>query len=477
MEPAMPRRLLSSLPSFLLLLPACDQGPTVPPVPPPLVEPDIRLQSVDMLVPGQEARIRGVGMRAVDSLWVDNVVVREVRAESDEVAAFTVPVLRECEADGRRVLVALPGGSALETRIAAGSTMDLAVGESRVLSAAELECLRLPARDEDYVLSVANTDLPTGTSESVRTLLRVRTLPSHPSAGASGGPYAALGPWLAGRAGPNGRTTSLTHEPGSSLAGPMRQGAGVPSAAPPQFDPRYATAMTGDTVTMVAWSWNGAEALRICGLPREEVPTFPALVIGASGNIVAAVDLRYPRAAGVIAQAQAGWLDRALELAAPVLLPAMRSIFDPAYQPLAGGGGRYYVLFTERIGGHALDGHLPGATGWFQADCPHTSEMTVMTAPVSMLDTPVRDATLTSKFIIHEYAHSAEYITAARHDLYYSALWAEPWAVLAEETAARISSQQPQGGLLHRHHPPLVRGRVRAADGGPAAGLGADRGG
>ena len=124
------------------------------------------------------------------------------------------------------------------------------------------------------------------------------------------------------------------------------------SEAPVPFDPRYATAVAGDTLRFVDW-FSGQP--QICNQPAESVASFRAKVIAVSGSVAVVVDLRHPSAAAYLDPAKLGWLRDAAAMTDRWLLPTMRSLFAAEYEPPAGGGGRFYVLL----------GALPAAFGSF----------------------------------------------------------------------------------------------------------------
>jgi hypothetical protein len=133
-----------------------------------------------------------------------------------------------------------------------------------------------------------------------------------------------------------------------------------------------------------------------------------------------------------------------------LLLPTMRSVFDPDFVPLAGAGGRYYVLLAnlpaafQGFTGYAYDGQLPNVNVASQASCPRASEMVVSTVSAAQLALPEnQNASVVAGLFIHAYAHNADLLTSRRDRT--SSILNEGLATLAEETASRIASQQPIG--------------------------------
>ena len=430
--------LLPALVAALIV--ACDGGAPVEPTPPP---PAVHVTSVDTLRPGQIARVRGSGLTNLRSLLLDAVAATELVALSDSVAEFRVPSMRACETDMRAVKVSADGSAPIGAVVRVPPSVSLRAAESRVLTQDDLACLRLPAADEDYVLSAANLAIPTAEVESQRMLVSVRllgtgdaTAPTLASSGARG----SLAPVSA-------RGAGTPVEPAMPrLAAPT----GNYSQAPVPFDPRYATAAAGDTLRFVDW-FSGAP--QICHQPAGSVPSFQAKVVAVSGSVAVVVDLRHPSAAAYLDPAKLGWLRDAAAMTDRLLLPTMRSIFDAGYLPPAGGGGRFYVLLGFMSGplqsatGFAYDGPLPTVNIASQASCPRASEMVVSLVSADRLAQPQnQDASYVAGLFLHEYAHNADLLTSRRDRT--ASILNEGLATLAQETASRIASGQP---LRARH--------------------------
>ncbi|HLM66982.1 MAG TPA: hypothetical protein VK358_05600, partial [Longimicrobium sp.] len=157
------------LPALVVALTAgCDGGAPVEPAT------AVHLTSVDTLRPGQIAHVRGSGLTHLRSLLLDGVAATELVARSDSVAEFRVPSMRACETDMRAVKVSAEGSAPLGAVVRVPPSVALRPAESRVLTEDDLRCLRLPAADEDYVLSTANLAIPTAEVESLRMLVHVR---------------------------------------------------------------------------------------------------------------------------------------------------------------------------------------------------------------------------------------------------------------------------------------------------------------
>jgi hypothetical protein len=415
------------------LIVACDGGAPAEPTRP------VHVTSVDTLRPGQIARVRGSGLTSLRSLVLDGVQAAELVARSDSVAEFRVPSMRACETDMRAVKVSADGSAPIGAVVRVPPSVSLRPAESRVLTEDDLRCLRLPAADEDYVLSAANLGVPTAAMESQRMLVSVRLLGTGDAAASTLASSDARGPLAPFSA--RGAGTPL--EPAMpGLAAPT----GSYSRAPVPFDPRYATAVEGDTLRFVDW-YSGAP--QICHQPAESVPSFQAKVVAVSGRVAVVVDLRHPLAAAYLDPAKNGWLRDAAAITDRLLLPTMRSLFDAGFQPPAGGGGRFYVLLGNlQFGtGFAYDGPLPTVNVASQASCPRASEMVVSLHSADRLALPQnQNASYAAGVFLHEYAHNADLLTSRRDRT--ASILNEGLATLAMETASRIGSGQP---LRARH--------------------------
>jgi hypothetical protein len=408
----------------VLTLTACAEKVTQPSGP--------HLDRVEGFTPGATARLVGDGLSGVNTITVAGDTVAELVVSNKEIT-FRVPTLRTCETDGRMVDIVANGGLTLRAPLNVPGTISMAVGESRILAEDMLTCLRLPARDEDYVLSAVRTTVPEGDIEDIKRMLFFRT-------------------WTEGTAQPVWARTSTANPFTPEVAPVFNSPPYVYAASPVPFDARYATAEQGQTVTMVNWRGTAADNATLCQQPKSQVPTFSARVVAATPRVVIAVDTRHPQAATLLDETSNGWLREAAQIVESVLLPTMRTVFDPAFQPLGGGGGRFYALLTTMGGGtgFAYDGILPGATGGSQAICPHASEMTTVRLNAAAWVQPqLRDPSRLAGLLIHEYAHNVEarvHLKAGRPS---TSAWflSEAWATVAEETAARLASSQPQGAV------------------------------
>ena len=420
----MKRLALLTLALLTLALAACSEPVTQPAGP--------RLERVEGLSPGATARLIGDGLSAVNTITVAGDTVGELVVSNREVS-FRVPPLRACETDGRMVDIVANGELTLRAPLMVPGTVSMAVGESRILAPEMLACLRLPARDEDYVLSAVRTSVPAGDVEDIKRMLFFRTWTE-----ASGQPVWAR----------SSRAIAITPGVAPTFSSPPY----VYATDPIPFDSRYATAEEGQTVTMVNWRGTAVDNAVLCQQPRSQVPTFQARVVAATPRVVIVVDTRHPQAAEFLNSTANGWLRAAAQMVESVLLPTMRAVFDPTFQPLAGGGGRFYALLTTMGGGtgFAYDGVLPGASGGSQAACPHASEMTTVRLNAATWAQPEsRNPSRLAGLMIHEYAHNAEarvHLAAGRPS---TSAWflSEAWATVAEETAARLASGQLLGAV------------------------------
>jgi hypothetical protein len=396
----------------------------------------LALTRVASFAPGTVATLYGRNFSRLSTLQVGDTPVQVART-SDTTATFTVPTWRSCETDGRRVPLQANGSVQLAALLDLPDTVALAVGESRVLTPAEAACLRLGANDQDYVLSAVN--LSRDAVQRTDRLLVLRT-------------------WTDGDAAPLPSTAPAADTARWSsaarllLPGTARTAADPYSPDPAEFDPRYATAGVGDTVTLIDWP----ALARIggyphpCQVPPDRVPTYPARVAATSGRVVIAVDLRARNRAEHFAPASLALLGKAARLADAPLVETVQAVFDPDFQPLRGAGGRYYLVLADDLAG-AVGASSDGGTAQPRSVCALASEMPVTLASATVPTTDLMARNL-AKIAIHEYAHTVDVVTAARRVgwLYaHSAGWmGEAWAVAAEETAVRIASGQPTAARL-----------------------------
>jgi hypothetical protein len=128
---------------------ACS-SPSDPGNPPP---PTSTITSVS-LTAGGDGVINGTDLdRLPATLTLDGVIVTPTSRSATEVR-FPMPTLRACETDGRPVTVSFGGLTRTTDALEVPGALTLAVGESRVLTRAEMDgCLELAAGPGMYVLT------------------------------------------------------------------------------------------------------------------------------------------------------------------------------------------------------------------------------------------------------------------------------------------------------------------------------------
>jgi hypothetical protein len=371
------------------------------------------------------------------SLTVDGATVTWTSRTATE-ARFAMPAARPCEVDGR--LIEIQAGTLSHTgALKVASTIDLQVGESRVLSREQLAtlCLQLPAGTNRYVFTALNPSLVY--SPAPDTLFTV-----HGWTGAGGSTASVastvtprLGATaLASRLGQHAALHNREYPRMRSSAGPITY-----SENPPSFDPRYATATVGDTVVWANLFFDPYG----CQKPRSEVRTFPIVVVATStsGKTVLAYDARTTHSAGWRAAETRTRLTRAADMMERWALPAAREIMGDVFQPPRGAGGRWWHVFRSDVPGWTSD----TVVGAPVSLCPNASEMITT---ISHDLPPQNDSQMEylAGLLIHEYGHSADDVYEIRR---WSTLgehgssWAahEAWAQTFQETAARLASNQP----------------------------------
>lgn len=371
------------------------------------------------------------------SITVDGAAVTWTSRTATE-ARFAMPAARPCEVDGRPVTV--QAGTLSHTgALKVASTIDLQVGESRVLTREQLAtlCLQLPAGTNRYVFTALNPSLVY--SPAPDTLFTVH---GWTGAGASS---ASVSSTVSPRLGASASASRLDQHAAlhnreyprlRNSAGPITY-----SENPPSFDPRYATATVGDTVV---WAdlWNDPYG---CDKPRDQVPTFPIVVAATStsGKTVLAFDARSKHSAGWRSVETRNRLTRAADMMERWALPAAREIMGADFQPPKGAGGRWWHVFRSDIPGWTSD----GAVGSPVSICRNASEMIATTAHDLPPEYDAQMETLAG-LLIHEYGHSVEDVYEIRRWGTFGehhSIWAahEAWAQTFQETAARLASNQP----------------------------------
>jgi hypothetical protein len=406
--------------------------------------PRITLTHVDGLTPNATATLHGSGLLSLSEIRLDGVTVPLIAGGTNESRTFVVPQLVACETDGRPVQISV-SGAALEGRMQVAAARQLEPGQSIVLAPKAGDCIQLPAGDHDYVVTAVNTTIMEAGNQPLETLLRFTTGFGSAATGAS----RAVASLSAARA-------SFTEAPASPVrysSTPASVGGNIP------FDPKYVTAKVGDTVRF-ANAYELRKTPDYCNAyTREEARasdqlSYPVEIAAIAGGFVIAVDLRVPEAAKHLTPTGKAELQRAAETAEPVLLRAIRNIITADAQLIDGPGGRHYFLISSA---KVLDPSQPpftaiagdAITGRLTAQCALSSGMHSSVYDFSLPDNPLHLASV----MVHEYTHNV----AAQHsnsNNTASAWWlTEPLAVNAQETAARMASNQPTNARLDRLAP------------------------
>lgn len=412
---------------------ACSRSPTGGD-PPSAQTPSI---TSSVLTAGGEGILRGTHLdRINDVITVDGVVVVPTLRTAAEIR-FRMPPGRECEVDGRDVVVRA-GRLNHSARLRLSAPWNLAAGESRVLSPESLAtlCLQLPGGDARYALTVLNPSIEP--SPRVDTLLTVRTW-----TGADG---ATRNIRSTRHAGPAAVPRAVRHLRRRSLPA-LDGGLHSYSEHPTPFDPAHSTAAEGDTVSWIDW-WGAGHP--DCSGPREDVPTIQIVVaaVSGSGKTVIAYDARTSHGAAWASAAVRARLRRSADIAERWAVPAVQAVMDPNFTPLNGAGGRWFHVFRSDVGGWSVD-----ANDAPQTACRYSSEVPSTVGPDSP---PASDAQVEylAGLLIHEYAHHAEGVYRIRRwgafapPTRRTTGWdgiGEAWAQSVQESAARLASGQPSG--------------------------------
>ncbi len=382
-----------------------------------------------VLTAGAEGVLTGSHLdRVSGSLTVDGQTVA-ISVHTAAELRFTMPRPRPCEVAGRPVPVAA-GTFSYTGALQVPGVLQMEVGESRTLPLASLPsaCIQIGTGGEEYVVSALNASLD-GSTGVTDTMLTLRAL-------TAGAPAAAdRHPDLPGDPAPaEVRSAALP-----TLESPLAY-----SASPAPFDPRYATAIAGDTVRWVDYRAPAALRAGFCDLQKESVPTYPVIVVATSpsGRVVIGVDARNPRLADWLAPAEREWLVQVADIADRVALAAAGEVFNRDHLPAAGAGGRWWHVFSAAAGGFTVD-----ASGRPQSLCRWYSEVAATLGPDVPLSGPAQVPSVAA-YLIHEYGHQAELVETVRRTGAFpdEPGWlAEAWAQTVQETAARIASGQSSG--------------------------------
>lgn len=405
----------------LVVLPGCSSGdsPTRP-NPPGGSSPIIT--AVGPLTPGQQAVLRGSNLRGITTLTLDGQPVVPV-SSSDAEIQFIVPVSRACETDGRTVDIVANGSIRTSGRIVAADLVNLQPGESRIVPASELGCVRFPGQPAAYVLSAHNFSRDRVTEP----LFRLRTYTTAVDTVAT--PLPSLNT-LAAPATP-AREQFFPAEFLGGIAGSAGQDVSA-------FDPRYATATVGDTLTFVDWS--RPEALTAPS--REFVPVYRAVVLAVSGQQVVAMDLRAQDAAA-LAQ-DAGVRDRfrqAAQIADRYGLPSARAVIDPQATYPMGANGRVFVVVGDLPAG--ISGGITTADLLDTRYSPYVSNIGLVNLSAAFARGPGVRPEQVATTIVHETAHLMDLLAGQRRGVANAHGWfSEAIAVATEERAARMAVGQ-----------------------------------
>jgi hypothetical protein len=400
------------------------------------------IASVDTIRPGAQVRIHGTGFGSTATVLLDGQRVAIVTA-TDTLLVTEPPAIVPCDVDHRPVNAVVSVGDKTARAVAPlalPGVLTYAVGESHVLSGDMLNCVQLPGATQDFVLTFLNSRLVVSAAGADSlAVLELKTI-----GGPASSVLADIRPSRVLNADDASQRRGFDIADNSQL---RRQFASYPqdvwSANPAQFDPKYATAQVGDTVRMVDWAANGCEGPR-----SPSTPYYLAEIASAAGGVVFAVDLRDPDHAAALQPERKAVLQSAAALVDSVLIPATRSVFDPAYEPLAGGAGRYYMLLADiapGILGISSDSHggaHGGATYSPQRACPASSEMITTMLNIKYFISGMTAGTVATT-AIHEYGHVADLITGNRYPgNSQCSVFCEGWAELNVEAAIRLHTKQ-----------------------------------
>jgi hypothetical protein len=369
--------------------------------------------SVDSLVPGSAASIRGSNMRQLRTLAVDGRSTT-FRILSDSVASFDVPELKPCDVDGRRVAITINNGVGTTATLRPPGVLRIEVGESRTLSAAALPCVMLPDAREDYVLSVASF----ATAAIVESVLELR---GH-SATAGAVSHATLAAAFR-----TGDYAAHVHaRPLSALVQPVLVPANTGGFS---FD-EYAAVSVGAVLRFVDWSDPASLAART----PDELPWYEATVLAVTPTQLIVADNRAPDLASLNTAAVRQRLDAAAAIADRVMLPALREAVRRDLVFPSGAGGRVVTTLVP----------MNGASGSIRVEelQPRVGASNFYHTVLSTALVGFTPETI-ARIMIHEAAHLADFEAWLRDPAAgrSSVGWySEALAVTAEDAAARLAT-------------------------------------
>lgn len=399
------------------------------PAPPDTV---VSLKEVGPLVPGEETWVSGRNLSRLTSLAVDGQAVG-FEPVSETQVQFIVPksVEAACDVEGRRVEVVANGTAKVSGRLDLKSTLSLEVGESRVLAAGELDCLRFPAGPEEWVLHVSDFRAERGIAEKVFDL-STRTVAKD----ASSPVPLPLRPVLSGVG------SGFLH-PGASVgshsAAPIRSHVGS-AAERIVVEPDLATAEVGDTLMFVDW-WNPDA---IDATVPDESFLLETVVVAAEGSHVIVVTTDYPDWESFTKGERRRRVQKAAALVDEYAVGAIRSVMQPGFEVNQGAKGRTFTKIDPRLpyeGGAGAGNDLYG-----QDYHPFTAE--IMATTVNGVEDMSAEGL--AALIIHELGHSAEALIHYRNGWRGGSRgwYLEAVAELVAETAGRMSTGKGTGAML-----------------------------
>lgn len=380
------------------------------------------ITDVSPLTPGQQAALRGSNLRGITTLTLDGQAVVPV-SSSDAEVQFIVPVSRVCETDGRTVDIVANGSIRTSGRIVAADLVNLQPGESRIVPASELGCVRFLGQPAAYVLSAHNFSRDRVTEP----FFRLRTYTTAVDTVAT--PLPSLNTLAAPAT--HAREQFFPAEFPGGIAGSAGQDVSA-------FDPRYATATVGDTLTFVDWS--RPEALTAPS--REFVPVYRAVVLAVSGQQVVAMDLRAQDAATLAQDAEVrDRFRQAAQIADRYALPSARAVIDPQATYPMGADGRVFVVLGDLPAG--ISGGITTADLLDTRYSPYVSNIGLINLSAAFAREPGVRPEQVATTVIHETAHLVDLLAGERRGVANAHGWfSEAIAVATEERAARIAVGQ-----------------------------------